>query len=168
MAKIELRKAYFRGFQFTTGPARGEGVCMVIASFAAPWTEKHRQSGGWEEIPETVSGGIHLKPSRIAGTHMEFIPQGGLEKHAISLDIASVDDCTVFVPKKDGEEREMRFHIRTAILNAEKQFGALGRTVGQGAGILKLTYDAEAQQRLIEGNGGEEGEDGQQELEEQG
>lgn len=162
MPKIELRKAYFRGFSFTAGPARGEGAPIVKAQFAAPWSEKHREAGGWEEIPETVSGSIHLKPAQIAGTHLEFIPQGGLDKHRISLDINSVDNCVVFVPTKEDEEREIRFNVRTSVNKAEEMFGRLGRTVGNGEGILKLSYDAEAQRKLIEGDDAEG--EGQQEL----
>ena len=143
MPKIELRKAYFRGFSFTAGPARGEGAPIVKAQFAAPWTEKHREAGSWEEIPETVSGSIKLKPAQIAGTHLEFIPGGGMDKYRISLDINSVDDC---------EERELRFNVRTSVNNAEAMFGRLGRTVGNAGGVLKLSYDAEAQQRLIDGD----------------
>ena len=151
MPKIELRKAYFRGFSFTAGPARGEGAPIVKAQFAAPWTEKHREAGSWEEIPETVSGSIKLKPAQIAGTHLEFIPGGGMDKHRISLDINSVDDCVVFVPTREDEERELRFNVRTSVNNAEAMFGRLGRTVGNAGGVLKLSYDAEAQQRLIDG-----------------
>jgi hypothetical protein len=151
MPKIELRKAYFDGFSFSNGPGRGEGGVVVVSHWKAPWTDKHRESGGWEELPETVSGAIKLKPSRIAGTHLEFTPQGGMEKHAISMDIDGVDGCKVFVPTKEDGERELRFEVRTSVNKAEVDLGRLGRTTGKATGILKLSYDAEAQAKLAAG-----------------
>ncbi len=150
MAKIEFRKAYFTGFSFTVGPARGEGAPMVVATFRAPWTDKHRESVGWKEVPDTVSGNVKLKPATIAGTHLEFIPQSGMEKHRIALDVSSVENCHVFVPKDEDGERELRFTIKTPVKNAERELGDLGRTVGSATGILKLSYDADAQRSLLE------------------
>ncbi len=148
MAKIQLSVACCHGFKFTTGPKRGEGGPMIIAEFSAPWTERNRDAGKWEEIPETVSGSVKLVPSSLAAKHLEFIPGNGLEKHAFSIEVSDATDFSCFIPTKEGEERELRFKVKTAALNVERILGTFGRTCGEATGKLKLSYDADAQQEI--------------------
>ncbi len=150
MAKIQLSVACCHGFRFTTGPKRGEGGPMVIAEFSAPWTERNREAGGWEEIPETVSGNVSLVPGTLAAQHIEFIPGNGLEKHAFSIDVSEATDFSCFIPAKEGEERELRFKVKSAAKDAGRTLETFCRTCGEATGKLKLSYDADAQQELEE------------------
>lgn len=152
MAKITLTGAAFHGFEFTIVPKRGEGGALCIAEFSAPWTERNREAGGWEELPETVSGSIGLVPGDLAASTIEFIPGNGMEKHAISLDVSSASDFKCFVPTKEDEKRELRFKIRTPSIQACREFEKWGRLGGEATGRLKISYDeptTPAQQTLI-------------------
>ena len=140
MAKITLTGAAFHGFHFVVGPGRGEGAPMVIADFSAPWTDKNREAGGWEELPESVSGSINLVPGELAASTFEFIPGKGLEAHAISLDCSSASDFKCFVPTKEGEPRELRFKIKSPALQAGKTLDAFGRSCGNATGRLRISY----------------------------
>src|SRR6202167_6245167 len=113
MPRIVLTGAAFHGFTFSTGPKRGDGSPIVIAEFSAPWTEKNREAGKWDEIPETVSGNVNLIPNELAASHFEFVPGKGLQDHAISIDASGATDFKCFIPTKEGEERELRFNIKT-------------------------------------------------------
>lgn len=144
MPRITLNSAAFHGFTFAVGPKRGKGSAVVIAEFTAPWTEANRKAGGWAEIPDSVSGTIHLLPADLAASHIEFTPGKGLEGHAISLDVSGATDFSCFVPTKEGEERELRFKIETADSKAGRTFGTFGRTAGEVTGKLKISYDAAA------------------------
>jgi hypothetical protein len=150
MAKIQLSVVCCHGFRFTTGPKRGEGGPMVIAEFSAPWTERNREAGGWEEIPETVSGNVNLVPGELAAQHIEFVPGNGLEKHAFSIDVSSATDFQCFIPTKEGEERELRFKVKTAAKDAGRILDTFGRTCGEASGKLRLSYDADAQTTIEE------------------
>lgn len=149
MPRFTLNSAAFHGFRFTTGPKRGEGGPVVIAEFSAPWTETNRKTGGWEELPDCVSGEIRLVPGKLAASHIEFKPGKGLEKHAVSLDVSSAEDFKCFAPTKEGQARELRFVVKTSVKNAEREFGDLGRTVGNAGGRLSISYDEAEQERLI-------------------
>jgi len=148
MAKITFSVACCHGFRFTTGPKRGEGGPMIIAEFSAPWTERNRDAGKWEEIPETVTGNVSLVPGELAAQHVEFIPGNGLEKHAFSLDVSTASDFQCFIPAKEGEERELRFKVKSAAKDAGRILDTFGRTCGEATGKLKLTYDEDAQGEL--------------------
>lgn len=141
MAKITLTGAAFHGFEFTVGPTRGEGAPLVIAEFSAPWTERNREAGGWEELPESVSGSINLVPGGLAASTIEFIPGNGLEKHAISMDVSSAADFKCYVPTKEGEARKLRFKIRTPSIHAARDFEKWGRLGGEATGRMKISYD---------------------------
>lgn len=141
MAKITLTGAAFHGFQFTVGPKRGEGAPMVIAEFSAPWTEKNREAGGWDELPESVSGSINLVPAELAATVFEFVPGKGMEAHAISLECSAATDFKCFVPTKEDEARELRFKIKSPSIKAGRTLDTYGRTCGEATGRLKISYD---------------------------
>jgi hypothetical protein len=149
MPQITLTGARFHGFKFTTGPKRGDGAPMVIAEFSASWTEKNRKAGDWKEVPDTVGGQVKLIPSELACTTLQFKPGGGLEAHAFSIDVSEATDFKCFVPTKEGDERELRFHVKSASIKAGKQLDAYGRTAGNAKGTLKLTLDGDTQERLI-------------------
>lgn len=144
MPKITLTGAAFHGFEFTVGPKRGEGAPIVIAKFSAPWTERNREAGGWEELPESVSGSIDLVPGELAASTMEFIPGNGMETHAISMAVASASDFKCFVPTKEDDKRELRFKIRTPSLQACHDFETWGRLGGDATGRLKISYNEPA------------------------
>jgi hypothetical protein len=150
MAKITLTVASFHGFKFTTGPKRGEGGPMVIAEFSAPWTERNRDAGKWEEIPETCTGNVSLAPGELAAQHIEFIPANGLEKHAFSLEVSNATDFQCFIPVKEGETRELRFKVKSAAKDAGRILDTFGRTCGEASGKLKISYDADAQEELLD------------------
>ncbi len=141
MAKITLNSAAFHGFEFTVGPKRGEGAPMVIIEFTAPWTDANRKAGGWKDLPDSISGLISLIPGEIAATHFEFVPGKGFESHPISLDCSNASDFKCFCPTKEGEERELRFNIKTPTKNAGRILDTFGRTVGSATGKLKISHD---------------------------
>lgn len=140
MPRIVITGASFNGYHFTCGPKRGNGGPMVIAEFTAPWTEKNRKAGGWEELPETISGNVTLLPSSLAASHFEFIPGKGLEKHAISIDSTEATNFHCFVPTKEGESRELRFKLKTAVDKSSRTLDTLGRTIGTASGKLTISY----------------------------
>jgi hypothetical protein len=118
---------------------------MVIAEFSAPWTEANRKTGKWQEIPETVSGGVHLVPAELAASAFVFTPGKGLESHAISLDAAGADSFVCFCPTKEGETRELRFSINSTSQKAARTLEAFGHAVGEASGKLVISYDEQAQ-----------------------
>lgn len=141
MPKITLNSASFHGFRFTCGPKRGAGAPMVIAEFSAPWTEANRMAGKWREIPDTVSGSVHLVPAELAASVFTFTPSKGLAGHAFSLDAAGVEDFTCFIPTKDDESPELRFKITSASQKAARTLEAFGHAVGEAAGKLVISYE---------------------------
>jgi len=145
MAKITLAAASFQGFKFSCGPKRGDGGPVVIAEFHAPWSEKNREAGGWKDIPDTVSGQVALVPSELAATHFEFKPRGFA---GFSLDCSTASDFKCFVPTKEGEERELRFTIKSSALHAGKELDRFGRVAGTATGTLRISHDEDAQQTL--------------------
>ena len=148
MPKITLNSASFHGFKFTCGPKRGAGAPMVIAEFSAPWTEANRKTGKWQEIPETVSGSVHLVPAELAASVFTFTPRG-FEKQAISLDASGADGFLCFCPTKEGEVRELRFTISTASDKAGRTLEAAGHVFGEAQGKLVISYDEQADIPLI-------------------
>ncbi len=145
MAKISLAAASFHGFRFSCGPKRGDGGPVVVAEFHAQWSEKNREAGGWKEIPDTVSGNVSLVPDELAATHFEFKPRGFA---GFSLDCSTASGFHVFVPTKEGEERELRFTIKTSALHAGKELDRFGRVAGTAPGTLRISHDEDAQQTL--------------------
>ncbi len=145
MTKIKLGGVRFHGFRFSVGPKRGEGAPTVIAEFSAQWTEKNREAGGWAEIPASVSGNVSLVPNELAATHIEFKPRGFV---GFSIDCSTATDFTCFVPTKEGEERELRFKIKSPSIHAGKELDRFGRTAGEAAGPMSISHDADAQQTL--------------------
>ena len=150
MPKLTISGACFHGFEFSVGPKRGEGSPVVIAEFSAPWNEKNREAGGWEEIPETVSGNVKLVPSELAATHIEFKPRavGGF-----SLDCSAATDFSCFVPTKEGEARELRFRIKSSSIKAGRELDSFGRSVGSAAGTLRISHDTDAQATIDDAQG---------------
>lgn len=145
MAKITLTGAKFHGYSFTVGPKRGEGAPSVTAEFSAPWTEKNRESGGWKELPDTVSGNVALVPGELAATHAEFKPRGFV---GFSIDCSTACDFHVFVPTKEGEERELRFKLKSSSIHAGKELDRFGRSGGSVPGPLRISHDEDAQQNI--------------------
>jgi hypothetical protein len=141
MAQITLTGAAFHGFRFTVGPKRGEGAPTVIAEFRAPWTEANRKAGGWEEVPDSVSGHISLVPTDLAASHIKFVPGKGLQQHAFSLDVSGASGLSLFVPTKEGEPRELRFVVKSANIKAGRLLDTYGRTAGAATGKLKISVD---------------------------
>lgn len=148
MPRITLNSASFHGFTFSTGPKRGDGAPIVIAEFSAPWTEKNREAGKWKEIPDTVSGNVRLVPGELAASHFEFKPGKGFDSHAFSLDCSAANNFVCFVPTKEGEERELRFHIETPSKSAGRTLDGFGRTCGSATGKLVISYDEPTQELL--------------------
>lgn len=148
MATQRLNSARFLGFKFTTGPKRGEGGPMCIVDFAAPWTEANRKSGGWEEVPDTVSGNIALVPGNKTCQSIQMTPGGGLEKHAFDLDASTVDGFHVFVPTKEKEPRELRFSVKTSATKAYDVLGKYGHVCGEAKGKLRIKLSDDAQGEL--------------------
>lgn len=153
MAKITLVSASFQGFRFSCGPKRGDGSPVVIAQFHAPWTEKNREAGGWKEVPDTISGQVKLVPGELAATHFEFKPRGFV---GFSLDCSRANNFKVFVPTKEGEERELRFEISTGALHAGKELDRFGRVSGTAAGTLRISHDEDAQTTLTDADNQQE------------
>lgn len=148
MAKITLQNASFHGFSFSCGPKRGDGGPVVVVEFSAPWTERNRAAGKWEEIPETVSGNIGLVPNELAATHIEFTPRGGI---GFSIDCSLAHDFKCFVPTKEGVPRELRFEISTSALKAGRELEAYGRVSGEMPGTLKISHSEDANAALADG-----------------
>lgn len=122
---------------------------MVIAEFSAPWTEANRKAGKWQEIPDTVSGAVHLVPSELAAQTFVFTPGKGFESHAFSLDASGVEDFLCFVPTKEDESPELRFKITSASQKAARTLEAFGHAVGEAAGKLVISYEDTATLPLI-------------------
>jgi hypothetical protein len=144
MPHLTIHGCHFEGFRFTVGPKRGEGAPMVIVDFCAAWSAANRGSGGWEEIPETVSGLVNLVPGELAASRIDFAPQKGMEAHAFGLECAGAEGFQVFVPTKEGQDRELRFQVMTPSNKAEKILGTFGRTAGRIPGKLKISYSENA------------------------
>lgn len=147
MPKITFTVVSFHGFRFTVGPKRGEGGPMTVAECSAPWTERNRDAGGWDDLPETIAGGVKLIPAEFAAQHIEFIPANGMEKSAFSIDASSAEDFVCFVPTKDGEERELRFTIKTPATDAVHMLETFLRSLGEASGQLNITYAEEPKKK---------------------
>jgi hypothetical protein len=149
MPRITLNSAVFHGFSFTTGPKRGKGGALVIADFSAPWTETNRKAGNWKELPDSVSGTVHLVPGQLSATTVTFKPNKGFESHEFSLDVTGATGFECFVPVKEDQDRELRFKIETPSEKAGKKLDTFGRTVGGAPGRLTISYDEPEQTKLI-------------------
>lgn len=149
MPKIALTGAAFHGFKFTIGPKRGQGAPIIIAEFTAPWTEKNRKAGGWDDLPLTVSGSIALVPADLAASHVEFIPGKGMEKHAFSLDVSGATHFQCFCPTKEDEVRELRFNVETPHDKAGRILDTYGRTCGDATGKLTISYAEQTQVEVV-------------------
>lgn len=158
MAKLSLTGVMFHGFKFSVGPRRGDGSPVVIAEFSAPWTEKNREAGGWQEIPDTVSGEPKLIPSSLAATHVEMKPRGLV---GFSLDCSEASGFKVFLPTKEGVPRELRFLVKSASIHAGKELDRYGRTAGAAAGTLRISHDQDAQTTIEEVADAEEAGEGE-------
>ena len=149
MPKITLNSAAFHGFTFSTGPKRGDGGPIVIAEFSAPWTETNRKAGGWDDLPDTVSGNVNLIPAKLAATAITFKPGKGFEKHEFSIETSGATGFHCFVPTKEGEPRELRFSVESSAKNAGRELDGFGRTCGSATGKLTISYDG-SQEQLID------------------
>jgi hypothetical protein len=137
----------FHGFKFSVGPKRGDGSPVVVAEFSAPWTDKNREAGGWQELPDTVSGNVSLVPCELAATHIEMKPRGIV---GFSIDCSEASGFSCFIPTKEGVPRELRFVVKSASIHAGKELDRYGRTAGAAAGTLRISHDQDAQTMIEE------------------
>lgn len=161
MATQKVNSARCTGYRFTVGPKRGDGGPMVISEWAAPWTEANRKAGGWEEVPETVSGNVALLPSERACKSIDMKPGGGLEKNQFQLDASTVDGFHLFIPTKEGQARELRFTVASSAVNAYSILGKYLHVCGEAKGALRIKLSDDDQGEL------DDKDDGQGELKEE-
>lgn len=140
MPNLTFFGAAIHGFSFSPAPKRGEGGPVVLIDASITWNDKIRGWGGWEDVPETVGGTIHLIPKEIAIQGFEMTPGKGLENQAFELGATEISDCQLFIPTKEDQERELRFTIKTQDKGAETILGKYGRCAGGAVGKIKIIY----------------------------
>lgn len=148
MANPTLKKTRLHGFSFTPAPKRGEGGPMVVIDASTLWTDEVRGYFGFEEIPETVMGGVKLSPNSQPISKFVMKPGSGLDGNSIEMEATEMDGFHLFIPTKENESRELRYVIRTMMKNAEVILGKYGRTAGAAFGTLRYIISEAEQIKL--------------------
>ncbi len=151
MSQLIIRGAHIESY---SGYVANNGQFTIEAKLRANWTEPVCSEMGWTVEPQGFGNGN--LDGQLYGISMILEPnKQALKDYRLDIGIAKVDKFKHVAKVKDGEVegRELEFVVTTCAEDAGAVLENYMRhcNPGDDRGQCKITYNAEEQQSLVEG-----------------